>query len=292
MAVPSASDFNKWSGTKFTNTDWDQNVDKTVEILANGNYDLNVAQLTATSYVGIPSDQFSTITAGENLTAGDIVRISSGQAYKADNTSSAGVTAVVGVCNTTVSSGGTAKIDYGFYNGFNSLTAGTKYYVGTAGGLTSTKPEFACEVGTAVSATRINIKIEIVDGEWTTWTPTYSATGSMTWTNHVTNYARYKRTNQNTEIAVEISVRGTLGGTPHYALAFSLPVNANADYTHSGTNVVLPFTGTAFDGYAGAYRGANSYFSNNTIYVFQEDFITWYTSGGYGGFVVYGTYRI
>ena len=119
MAVPSASDFNKWSGTKFTNTDWDQNVDKTVEILANGNYDLNVAQVTATSYVGIPSDQFSTITAGENLTAGDILRISGGQAYKADNSTSAGVTAVVGVCNTTVSSGGTVKIDYGFYNSFS-----------------------------------------------------------------------------------------------------------------------------------------------------------------------------
>lgn len=292
MAVPSASDFNKWSGTKFTNTDWDQNVDKTVEILANGNYDLNVAQLTATSYVGIPSDQFSTITAGENLTAGDILRISGGQAYKADNTTFAGITAVVGVCNTTVSSGATVKIDYGFYNSFSSLTAGTKYYVGTSGGLTSTKPEFACEVGTAVSATRINIKIEIVDGEWTTWTPTYSATGSMTWTSHVTNYARYKRTNLNTEIAVEISVRGTLGGSASYALAFSLPVNANTDYVHSGTNVVLPFTGVAFDGYSGAFRGANSYWASNNIYVIQDDYALWNVSGGFGGFVVYGTYRI
>ena len=158
MAVPSASDFNKWSGTKFTNTDWDQNVDKTVEILANGNYDLNVAQVTATSYVGIPSDQFSTITAGENLTAGDILRISGGQAYKADNSTSAGVTAVVGVCNTTVSSGGTVKIDYGFYNSFSSLTAGTIYYIGTSGAITATKPSlYPVEVGRAVSATRINL---------------------------------------------------------------------------------------------------------------------------------------
>ena len=158
MAVPSASDFNKWSGTKFSNTDWDQNVDKTVEILANGNYDLNVAQVTATSYVGIPSDQFSTITAGENLTAGDIVRISGGQAYKADNSTSAGVTAVVGVCNTTVSSGGTVKIDYGFYNSFSSLTAGTIYYIGTSGAITATKPSlYPVEVGRAVSTTRINL---------------------------------------------------------------------------------------------------------------------------------------
>ena len=57
MAVPSASDFNKWTGTrKFNNTDWDQNVDKTVEILANGNYDLNVNQITASTYVGLPTE--------------------------------------------------------------------------------------------------------------------------------------------------------------------------------------------------------------------------------------------
>jgi hypothetical protein len=140
MGVPTSGDFNKWDGTKFTNTDWDQNIDKTVEILANGNYDLNVNQVTASSYVGIPSDQFSTITAGENLSAGDVLRISSGQAFKADNTTSAGITSIVGVCNTTVSSGGTVKIDYGFYNSFSSLTAGTLYYIGTSGSITSTKP--------------------------------------------------------------------------------------------------------------------------------------------------------
>jgi microcystin-dependent protein len=159
MGVPTAGDFNKWDGTKFTNTDWDQNIDKTVEILANGNYDLNVSQITASTYVGIPSDQFSTITAGENLTAGDVLRVSSGQAFKADNTTSAGITSIVGVCNTTVSSGGTVKIDYGFYNSFSSLTAGTLYYIGTSGGITSTKPSlYPFEIGRAVSATRINFQ--------------------------------------------------------------------------------------------------------------------------------------
>jgi hypothetical protein len=159
MGVPTAGDFNKWDGTKFTNTDWDQNVDKTVEILAAGNYDLNVNQVTASSYVGIPSDQFSTITAGENLSAGDVLRISGGQAFKADNTTSAGITSIVGVCNTTVSSGGTVKIDYGFYNSFSSLTAGTLYYIGTSGSITSTKPSlYPFEIGRAVSTTRINFQ--------------------------------------------------------------------------------------------------------------------------------------
>ena len=56
MAVPSSSDFNKWDGTKFSDTDWDQNVDKTVEILVDGTYDLNVNQITASTYVGLPSE--------------------------------------------------------------------------------------------------------------------------------------------------------------------------------------------------------------------------------------------
>jgi microcystin-dependent protein len=159
MALPNASDFNKYDGTKFNNTDWDQNVDKTVEILANGNYDLNVNQITAQTYVNIPSEKFSTLTAGEDLDAGDVVRISSGQAFKADNTTSSGITSIVGVCNTTVNSGGTVKIDYGFYNFFSSLTAGTLYYIGTLGSITSTKPSlYPFEIGRAVSTTRINFQ--------------------------------------------------------------------------------------------------------------------------------------
>lgn len=159
MGLPTSGDFNKWDGTKFNDTDFDQNVDKIVEILANGNYDLNVNKITASDYVGIPSDQFTTITAGENLNAGDVIRISSNQAFKADNTTEAGITAVVGVCNTTVTSGQTVKIDYGFYNSFSSLTAGTLYYVGTSGSITSTKPSlYPFEIGYAVSNTRINFE--------------------------------------------------------------------------------------------------------------------------------------
>jgi predicted nucleic acid-binding Zn-ribbon protein len=53
MAVPTSSEFKKWDGSKFSDTDWDQNVDKTVEILADGTYDLNVNQITASTYVGL-----------------------------------------------------------------------------------------------------------------------------------------------------------------------------------------------------------------------------------------------
>ena len=159
MATPNISDYNTWDGNVFTHPDIDGNSQKTIDFLTT-NYDVTFNSVTASEYVGIPSGQFSTITAGENLSAGDVVRISGGQAYKADNTSSAGITAVVGVCNTTVSSGQTVKIDYGFYNSFSSLTAGTIYYIGTSGAITSTKPSlYPVEVGRAVSATRINLNV-------------------------------------------------------------------------------------------------------------------------------------
>lgn len=157
MAIPNISDYNTWDGSVFTHPEIDGNSQKTIDFLTT-NYDVTFNSVTASEYVGIPSDQFSTITAGENLSAGDILRISGGQAYKADNSTSGGITAVVGICNTTVSSGGTVKIDYGFYNSFSSLTAGTIYYIGTGGAITSTKPSlYPVEIGRAVSATRINL---------------------------------------------------------------------------------------------------------------------------------------
>ena len=47
MALPQASDMNKYNGSKLTNTDWDGNVDSTVSFLSSGNYDLNVGNITA-----------------------------------------------------------------------------------------------------------------------------------------------------------------------------------------------------------------------------------------------------
>jgi hypothetical protein len=164
MALPSSSDFNKYDGTKFNNTDWDQNVDKTVEILANGNYDLNVNQITAQTYANIPSEKFSTLTAGEDLNEGDVVRISGGQLLKADNTTEAGITDVVGINAQTVTSGNTAEIAYGFYDDFSALTVGETYYVGVNGAITSTRPvQYQVKLGVAVSTTRINLQIENIN---------------------------------------------------------------------------------------------------------------------------------
>lgn len=158
MALPTASDFNKWGNEKFDQIMWDGNIDKTVEILANGTYDLNINQLTANE---LPSKAFKTLYAGENLTAGDVVRVSSNQVYKATNASEAGITAIIGICSETVTSGNLVKITNDYYDAYTGLTAGTIYYVGVNGGITSTLPTtYQHTIGIAVSATRINIDVK------------------------------------------------------------------------------------------------------------------------------------
>ncbi len=101
------------------------------------------------------------IPCGEDLAAGDIIRISGGQAFKADNTTEAGITAVAGVNVNAVTSGNNATIAYGFYDAFSALTVGETYYVGVNGAITSTLPAiYQVELGVAVSTTRINLDIK------------------------------------------------------------------------------------------------------------------------------------
>lgn len=100
-----------------------------------------------------------TITAGENLTANDCVRISGGQLFKADNTTPAGVASVVGQVKDTTSTGQVATVAFRYYDGNTGLTVGAKYYVGVSGAITATKPSIAFELGIAVSSTRINFTL-------------------------------------------------------------------------------------------------------------------------------------
>ena len=159
MTLPSDSDFNLYDGTPFTQTDWDANFQKIVTILTNGSYDFNINQITAGTYVGLPGNSFSSTT-GEDITAGDIVRLSGGLIYKATNANSAGITGVVGISTTTTVSGQTATVSSDFYTSFAGLTTGIKYYVGVNGAKVTTKPSlYPFELGTSVSTTRINMSL-------------------------------------------------------------------------------------------------------------------------------------
>jgi uncharacterized protein (UPF0303 family) len=224
MALPSASDFNKYDGTKFNNTDWDQNVDKTVEILAAGNYDLNVNQITAQTYANIPSEKFSTLTAGEDLDAGDVVRISGGQLLKADNTTEAGITDVVGINVQTVTSGNTAEIAYGFYDAFSLLTVGTTYYVGVNGGITSTRPStYIVEIGIAVASNRINLDIK----------------------NDVTNYIPYWDVKRYYPRANAVTIGSSYTTVYYSETPVREPAWTNNLFIQNKVYLVLRFTGSA-----------------------------------------------
>jgi microcystin-dependent protein len=160
MAYPSDSDFSLYDGSLITNVQWDSNFQKIPILWSSGSYDINVNQITAGTYVGLPSDNF-TGTTGESIDAGDIVRLSGGLLYKATNATSAGVTGVVGVSTTTTASGLTATVASDYYSSFSSLTVGATYYVGVNGAKVTTEPsEYPVVLGTAVSATRLNINIQ------------------------------------------------------------------------------------------------------------------------------------
>ena len=161
MAYPSDSDFSLYDGSSLiTNVQWDSNFQKIPILWSSGSYNINVNQITAGTYVGLPSANFSGIV-GESVTAGDILRLSGGLLYKASNATSAGVTGVVGVSTTTTASGLTATVASDYYSSFSSLTVGATYYVGVNGAKVTTEPtEYPITIGTAVSATRLNISIQ------------------------------------------------------------------------------------------------------------------------------------
>jgi hypothetical protein len=102
-----------------------------------------------------------TLTAGENLSAGDLVYINaSGEALKADADSAAKAAVGFTLTSITAAASGTIYFGSGLITGLTSLTAGTQYFLSqTAGGITSTAPTgtnvIQQAVGYATSATTL-----------------------------------------------------------------------------------------------------------------------------------------
>ena len=160
MTLPSDSDFNLYAGALIDQNDWDHNFEKVVSILASGSYSLNMDQITANTYNGLPTSGEVKITTGESIEAGDIVRIQGGLAYLATNATSAGITAIIGVSKTTTASGLTATITTSEYTAYTSLVLGNKYYVGVNGAVQSTPgTNYPVEIGLAISSTTIKINV-------------------------------------------------------------------------------------------------------------------------------------
>lgn len=101
---------------------------------------------------------FSSLAAGENLAAGDFVNIYSGGVRKASNNDT--TKQAHGFVIDTVTTGNNVVV---YYSGLNTtitgLTAGARYFLGTAGGETTTPPtaagQLSQEIGVAISTTAI-----------------------------------------------------------------------------------------------------------------------------------------
>lgn len=109
---------------------------------------------------GTGSDS-KTMTAGEALSAGDLVYINgSGQALKAD--ANAIAKAAVGFVLTSISNGATGTVYFeGTVTGLTSLTPGARYFLSTTpGAITTTAPtgtaDIVQQVGFAVSSTELS----------------------------------------------------------------------------------------------------------------------------------------
>lgn len=68
------------------------------------------------------------------------------------------------------------------------------------------------------------IQRPIYETKWITWQPTYSASGSMTWTSITTDYARYKVVMN--DLRIKISAGGTTGGTANTDLIYTIPFSS------------------------------------------------------------------
>lgn len=104
---------------------------------------------------GPAADFSATITAGENLSARDMIYIAaSGSAMKADNSSA--LKQATGYVTAAITSGntGTGYFGGGMIEGFTSLTLDTPYYLGTSGAITATKPVsgFVQQIGFPLSS--------------------------------------------------------------------------------------------------------------------------------------------
>lgn len=101
---------------------------------------------------------FLLVTAGETITAGNIVYIkqSDGKAYISDTGNSDKIRAT-GIAPNNITSAAIGLVQvFGIYT-TTSLTANTTYYLGSSGAISTTRS--AVQLGIAVSTTKLNINI-------------------------------------------------------------------------------------------------------------------------------------
>lgn len=219
-------------------------------------YKVDVQTSAGVSLTGYPADNQlaipassatvdTTETAGEALTAGLVAYLSdgsggknAGQLYKADSSNPYSSTlAVIGMVPSAIASGATGTFRQGGQIAGLSVAAGTDYYVGAAGALTTTATGNARFVGRADSATslliqspRPSVNPSVCQGRLTgtTATPVTSSDVTNITTIYFTPYTGnliglFDGTNWSTYVFSEISLAlGTLtSGLPYDVFVYN-----------------------------------------------------------------------
>lgn len=189
---------------------------------------------TADNISAVPaaSSTLDTIgTAGVTLSSGMAVYLSDGsgsltpgQWYLADVAQTySSTTPWIGITTATISTGQTGTIRLaGSLTGLSSLTVGGKYYVGSAGALTTTPATNVRLLGQADTATSLIVTAN-PPSDATPWQD-FSASSTITgWTSFTTKSIYYKRVGSSVYMA--INLQGTSNAT---SVSFTLPFTMNA----------------------------------------------------------------
>lgn len=102
--------------------------------------------------------------------------------------------------------------------------------------------------------------------EFSTWSPSYSASGSMTFTSVTTDVAKYIRIGD--LVLFFIKATGTTGGTPDTTLQFTIPITASSNAVSANSALVAFTADTSTVGGYGfisttTVAGVRKYDSNN-----------------------------
>jgi len=124
------------------------------------------------------------------------------------------------------------------------------------------------------------------DSGWGSWTPTYGAGGSMTYTSVTSHVARYKMNLG--VVTLELVSRGTTGGTASPNITLTLPKapgNADAPNVHPSTSCFTENTGNGGIGYI-------RFSSGSTMDVFRNISHSNWSLGGDCGLNLLMTYEV
>lgn len=161
MTVPNYDDLMHDGSPRFAQN-WDAVLNRTQGYMINGTADFTLNSITANTYNNLPTTNITGLIAGENITAGNVVRLKTadGKVWKADSGSADGILNILGIAKYTVLTGAAVNVITDIYT-TTGLTTASIYYVSTAGAISTSPGTYIHTIGIALSVTQLQIKLLI-----------------------------------------------------------------------------------------------------------------------------------